>query len=31
MQTLDMGLADLVKRGLVDPSTLPAKPAATAA
>jgi twitching motility protein PilT len=28
MQTLDMGIAELVKKGLVDPSALPPKPAA---
>jgi hypothetical protein len=27
MQTLDMALADLLKRGLIEPSALPAKPA----
>ena len=28
MQTFDMGVADLVKRGLIDPSAVPPKPAA---
>ena len=27
MQTLDMGLADLVKRGLIEPTALPPRPA----
>jgi twitching motility protein PilT len=31
MQTLDMAVADLVKRGLVDPSALPPKPLANGA
>jgi twitching motility protein PilT len=29
MQTLDMAVAELVKRGLVDPATLPSRPAAS--
>jgi hypothetical protein len=27
MQTLDMALADLLKRGLIEPSALPSRPA----